>query len=737
MLQHLLKITLRNLCKQTGRSIISILCVTVGLLCFSICSYYYNTFQRGNRLFKTYECMATIRLVEHPEWMVNIPLNEINKLGKDEIKAAAISYNTEECIQINDNTFQVSTTCCNRDYFTTFPSKVIEGTLDEFEKRPDIVVITDKFVKEYMPNAHLSIIGNIITINQKNYSIGAVIESYPAGVNNYLDSYDLFVPNNEAFGTITLLLNNPSDLSILNKRIAQVDFMQNEGEYQLYLLSQLPYKPGIELWISIIGLIILIIALTNYFSFSIGNFANRTRELSLRRHMGGRTSNIFLILFSEQFIILLLSGTLAMALSESILPMIFSHMDYEIRKGLQIEIPALLKHELMYFLIILLISFCLCYATVHQLLYRMYKKGLSGRQSKGKHALRNVSLTIQFFCALVFLIGIMGVHFQMKSLSDSMSPILTKQEKENLIIIPSTSHDGGLNKDLPELCDYFRSKSWCNSLSLYTFSMININRNRVILNFVTEDFLKQMKVERKHHQGDAFAYITPDIDKDIRKDSVFSTITSLNGNEYPITGICPIYPNPGYNTPYLILLPLEKGNEVDKIILQLMPEANRHQVLKDISEKINSYYPSNRPYKEKTLYDEEIGYLNILRNLFIACTIISILITILGIFHSIQIDTERRQKEVAIRKVNGARIVDIYWLFSKQYLVLYLIAIVLAVPLCLFFMIIADQLIIFDYTHPLLWIIPLLITAVVIITTISWRIYRIAKINPAEIIKNE
>lgn len=61
----------------------------------------------------------------------------------------------------------------------------------------------------------------------------------------------------------------------------------------------------------------------------------------------------------------------------------------------------------------------------------------------------------------------------------------------------------------------------------------------------------------------------------------------------------------------------------------------------------------------------------------------------------------------------------------------------MAVPLCLFFMIIADQSIIFDYTHPLLWIIPLLITAVVIITTISWRIYRIARTNPAEIIKNE
>ena len=73
--------------------------------------------------------------------------------------------------------------------------------------------------------------------------------------------------------------------------------------------------------------------------------------------------------------------------------------------------------------------------------------------------------------------------------------------------------------------------------------------------------------------------------------------------------------------------------------------------------------------KQQRFYDNQVEGLNVLRNLFIVCAIISLLITILGIYHSIQIDTERRQKEVAIRKVN-AHISDIYWLFGKSYVML-------------------------------------------------------------------
>ena len=246
-----------------------------------------------------------------------------------------------------------------------------------------------------------------------------------------------------------------------------------------------------------------------------------------------------------------------------------------------------------------------------------------------------------------------------------------------------------------------------------------------------------MKIEKHHKPGEKFAYITPTIDTEIRSDSSFQTIRFREELEYPIKGQCHVFPQPQYGTSYLTVLPFEKGYEPYNIILQLKEGANRKQALQEIKEKINPYYPANATYEATTLYDNQVEGLNVLRNLFIVCAIISLLITILGIYHSIQIDTERRQKEVAIRKVNGAHISDIYWLFGKSYVMLYLVAMMLAVPICLFLMIMADSMIKFDYRHPMLWSIPMLVAAMVILLTISWRIYRIARINPAEIIKNE
>ena len=53
MIKHLLTITLRNMTKQKVRSIISILCITAGLLCFSVCHYYSTIMSRGNKFLDT------------------------------------------------------------------------------------------------------------------------------------------------------------------------------------------------------------------------------------------------------------------------------------------------------------------------------------------------------------------------------------------------------------------------------------------------------------------------------------------------------------------------------------------------------------------------------------------------------------------------------------------------------------------------------------------------------------
>ena len=70
----------------------------------------------------------------------------------------------------------------------------------------------------------------------------------------------------------------------------------------------------------------------------------------------------------------------------------------------------------------------------------------------------------------------------------------------------------------------------------------------------------------------------------------------------------------------------------------------------------------------------------ILKDIISFFAIVSIIITLLGVYSSITLDTERRQKEVAIRKVNGAGIRSIIWLFARLYLILLMVTAAITFP---------------------------------------------------------
>lgn len=72
---------------------------------------------------------------------------------------------------------------------------------------------------------------------------------------------------------------------------------------------------------------------------------------------------------------------------------------------------------------------------------------------------------------------------------------------------------------------------------------------------------------------------------------------------------------------------------------------------------------------------------NKLKDIVLFFAIVSIILTLLGVYSSITLDTERRQKEVAIRKVNGAGVSQIILLFARLYIILLTGSAVLAFPL--------------------------------------------------------
>ncbi|HZM14040.1 MAG TPA: FtsX-like permease family protein, partial [Bacteroidales bacterium] len=124
--------------------------------------------------------------------------------------------------------------------------------------------------------------------------------------------------------------------------------------------------------------------------------------------------------------------------------------------------------------------------------------------------------------------------------------------------------------------------------------------------------------------------------------------------------------------------------------------------------------------------------------IFTLFTILAILIACLGLFGLASYTVEQRTKEIGIRKVFGADERVILRLISRDFLILTMIAIIIAIPVAYYFM--SNWLENYVYRTkigvPLLLIAGLL-TILITFLTISYKAYQAAIMNPADSIKTE
>ncbi len=119
-------------------------------------------------------------------------------------------------------------------------------------------------------------------------------------------------------------------------------------------------------------------------------------------------------------------------------------------------------------------------------------------------------------------------------------------------------------------------------------------------------------------------------------------------------------------------------------------------------------------------------------------TLITIFISCMGLFGLAMFTTERRTKEISIRKVMGASVTNILTMLNKEVVILIAVSLLIASPIAWFFM--HKWLQNFAYhTNLSLWIFVLAGAGAMLIAlvTISFRTMRSAMANPVKGLRNE
>ena len=192
----------------------------------------------------------------------------------------------------------------------------------------------------------------------------------------------------------------------------------------------------------------------------------------------------------------------------------------------------------------------------------------------------------------------------------------------------------------------------------------------------------------------------------------------------------------------LAILPLktERVNRGFYFSIQISPE-NTRETLAYVKNKFETFFPDeiyNFTSMEEVFAKTFVMYKNVAK-LFGYASFLTIFIASLGLFALTSFTTERRTKEIGIRKVMGASVRDIWSLLSKEFAKILVISNAIAWPLA-FFALDRGLLTQFHYRIQIpIWVFVFTgaITVAIALLTVSSHILRVARINPVELLRYE
>ncbi|HMI01344.1 MAG TPA: FtsX-like permease family protein, partial [Pedobacter sp.] len=176
------------------------------------------------------------------------------------------------------------------------------------------------------------------------------------------------------------------------------------------------------------------------------------------------------------------------------------------------------------------------------------------------------------------------------------------------------------------------------------------------------------------------------------------------------------------------------------ITYRLAARVNTKTAISRLAPIFGKYNPSY-PYLYKFVddsYASKFSLENLIGKLEGLFATLAILISCLGLFGLAAHMAEQRTKEIGIRKVLGASVSQVWFLLSKDFIVLVLISCVIASPVAMYFL--QEWLLKYEYRisiGPLVFILAALAAVVITLVTISFQAIRAAVSNPVKSLKME
>lgn len=698
---------------------------------------------------------------------------------------------------MGDRNMKVRLGIAEQAFFDIFSFKLLYGNRDELLVNPTNIVLTRSLAEKLLENkedAVEELIGQSVRftfINNTGFTIVGILEDLPK--NSSID-FEAIIPyeyqnrfwqSNNGFGNSSVFyeLKEGVDHEQANYLIAEAvkTYYQQDIERaqknnflhpspgcfkafmlpieKTYLNNDIfaPYeqngsKAQLKI-LALVGILILFIAFANYIILTTGQFFKKAGEVSIRKSLGGKNTDILKMFLSDNSLLIILSFIAGGILSYYLIPVFNTISQSQIYFNL-VNIPSLLIFSVItIFLLITLTSL------TPVIFFRKVKPTLMATKklfSGSKAVTPKVFIGMQYALTIVLIIATIVItkqtyYLKNKSLGFTDENIISidvpylDQAKSVVLRDLLQKEPGVINAALTNR-NYFDGYSSCSfevSGSQVMETFIFKADNYFIPTLELKLLAGRNFTESDIKDGDRSIIVNEEFVKRVgyTDSPVGKQVNGCNGR-YDIIGVVNDYQfltSREQIEPMVLYADPNYGNGYSAVLLKYNPQ-NLSSVLASIKrgwQEINTKEELNYIFWDQALQNRYQAEER-LSKIILYASLIAIIILTLGLFGLTVLISEQRTQEIGIRKVNGARITEVMLLLNKEYLKWVVIAFLIACPIA--YKVAGKWLENFAYKTELnWWIFALagLAALLVALLTISWQSWRAAIKNPVESIRYE
>ncbi len=729
MVKNYIQTALRNLYKNRIYSIINITGLAIGITCSLLILLWvhdelsFDKFMpKYGRIFQVWVNGTFDKKIN--SWKsVPLPTYEAMKTADAHIINSAVSdWGGDHLLTVNEKKLIKKGYYVSHEFLNIFEFPLIFGDPSTVLNDPSSIVITEKTAHDLFGDEDP--VNKVIRVDDRgDLKVSGVLKNVPE---NSSFQFDFLLPykywrsvvpwvtdNENNWGNysfqVYVELSDPAYMPAVEKAIlpmlkdhGQTDF---KSEFFLYpmvhwrLFSN--FENGIEKGglndfvklFSLIAVFILVIACINFMNLSTARSTGRAREVGIRKAMGSRRHHLIFQFITESMIITIFAFLLAVLLTVLVLPGYNNLVEKKLTLDLSSPEFWAISCSIIFLTGIISGSYPAFYLSSFQPV-----RVLKGKILEGKRASlpRKLLVICQFSFSFLLIAGTFVIFKQIQLAKNRT----LGYRQNNLITI---QQNDGLRKNYEVIKNELLRTGVVEGVTVSNSPITEIHSNnflgwpgkpddqKVIFTTITTeyDYLSTMGIRllmgrdfSRDFPSDSSGIIINKAALDLMnlKDPI-GTQLDLWGGKRTLIGVVD---NVLMGSPFQEIKPLFiiKDNWPGYITVRIGDQKDLQvslKIIKTVFEKYNTSYPFDYKFADLE-FGKKFKIINMTSHLVNLFAILAILITGLGLLGLAAFTAEQRTKEIGIRKVMGASVVNIITMMSTDFTKLVLISFIISAP---------------------------------------------------------